>query len=134
MNISLGLRENRLAYEPGQSLQGAVLWECESQPELAEVRLLWFTRGKGTDDGEVVATQEFANPQPGDTRQFTFTLPEAPYSFNGRLISLTWAVEFVCQPGDHFQRVEIVVAPGGREVRLSEIPKETAKFPGNGKK
>ena len=121
MNIRLGLRENRTAFRPGEEVSGAVLWEATEKPDLAEVRLLWFTRGKGTEDGEVVAAEAFADPQPGDTHTFKFVLPEGPYSFNGRLISLTWAVEFVFKPGNHFERLEIVVGPDAREVRLSEI-------------
>ena len=118
MNMRLGLRDQRSTFSPGELLEGAVLWETPESPESAEVRLLWFTRGKGTEDGVVVATETFSNPQAGDTREFQFHLPEAPYSFNGKLIALTWAVELVIQPGDHFQRVTFTMAPGGKEVRL----------------
>jgi hypothetical protein len=122
MNMRLGLRDQRSTFTPGEELEGAVLWEGPAKPELAEVRLLWFTRGKGTEDGAVVATESFANPQAGDTRQFRFRLPDAPYSFNGKLIALTWAVELVIEPGDHFQRVTFIMGPGGNEVRLPLDP------------
>lgn len=95
-----------------------MLWESDGAPETAEVRLLWFTRGKGTEDGAVVATEIFSNPLAGDTRQFRFQLPEAPYSYNGKLIAITWAVELVIQPGNHFQRVTFIMGPDGEEVRL----------------
>ena len=118
MNMQLGLRDQRSTYAPGDELGGAVLWEGADKLKSAEVRLLWFTRGKGTEDAEVVATEAFADPLPGDTRQFQFRLPDSPYSFNGKLISLTWAVEVVIQPGNHFQRVTFTMGPGGREVEL----------------
>jgi hypothetical protein len=118
MNMRLGLRDQRSHFRPGEELEGAVLWEGPTKPETAEVRLLWFTRGKGTEDGDVVATETFADPQPGDTRQFRFRLPDAPYSFNGKLIALTWAVELVIEPGEHFERVTFIMGPGGEEVRL----------------
>jgi hypothetical protein len=118
MNIRLGLRDHRANFEPGEELEGAVLWEGTEKPESAEVRLLWFTRGKGTEDVSVVASETFSNPQIGDTRQFRFRLPEAPYSFNGKLIALTWAVEVVIEPGGHYSRVTFMMAPGGKEVRL----------------
>jgi hypothetical protein len=123
MNIRFGIRENRTHFHPGDEVGGAVLWEGTEKPKLAEVRLLWFTRGKGTEDVSVVATESFSDPQPGDTRTFQFKLPDAPYSFNGKLISLTWAVEFVLEPGDHVRRTEIVVNPGREQIRLSEIVK-----------
>jgi hypothetical protein len=130
MNMRLGLRDNRATFNPGEMLDGAVLWESPEKPTLAEVRLLWFTRGKGTEDGEVVETVTFDNPQVGDTRQFTIRLPNAPYSFNGKLIALTWAVELFIEPGDHFQRVTFTMGPGGEEVRLPMgAPDETKSLP-----
>jgi hypothetical protein len=130
MNMRLGLRDNRSTFQPGEMLDGAVLWEGTEKPTLAEVRLLWFTRGKGTEDGDVVETVKFDNPQPGDTRQFTIRLPAAPYSFNGKLIALTWAVELFIEPGDHFQRVTFTMGPGGNEVRLpSHEPGEMKSLP-----
>ena len=130
MNMRLGLRDNRATFNPGEMLDGAVLWEGPEKPTLAEVRLLWFTRGKGTEDGEVVETVTFDNPQAGDTRQFTIRLPNAPYSFNGKLIALSWAVELVIEPGDHFQRVTFTMGPGGEEVRLPMgMPSETKSLP-----
>jgi hypothetical protein len=126
MNIRFGIRENQTHFRPGEEVNGAVLWEGTEQPKLAEVRLLWFTRGKGTEDVSIVATESFSDPQPGDTRTFRFVLPDAPYSFNGKLISLTWAVEFVLKPGNHAERIEIVVSPLGEEIRLSEIVKPGA--------
>lgn len=118
MNIRLGLRDQRSQFRPGEMLEGAVLWEGAEKPNVAEVRLLWFTRGKGTEDGAVVATETFSDPQAGDTRQFSFRLPEAPYSFNGKLIALTWAVEVFINPGKHFSRVTFTMGPGGHEVKL----------------
>lgn len=116
--LQLGLRENRTAFAPGEELAGAALWELESAPTLAEVRLVWSTKGKGTEDAAVVATIRFEAPQAGDTRPFSLRLPASPYSFSGKLISLLWAVELVLQPGDRHERIEIVVAPGGTEVLL----------------
>ena len=54
--IRLGLRENKTAFRPGETIAGAVLWEFAKPPASAEVRLVWFTRGKGTEDGGIAAT------------------------------------------------------------------------------
>ena len=123
--IRLGLRENRTAFRPGEIIEGAVLWEFEKAPSIAEVRLIWFTRGKGTEDGETAATVKFENPTVGDTRQFSFTAPNGPYTFSGTLIALIWAVEFVSKPGKDFERIEIVIAPESREILLPKIPQPT---------
>lgn len=125
--IRLGLRENRTAFRPGETIGGAVLWELPKAPEIAEVRLIWFTRGKGTEDGAVVDTVRFDAPPAADTRQFSFQAPPAPYSFSGRLIALIWAIEFVAKPGDAFERTEIIIAPGAKEIALSSIPQPAAQ-------
>lgn len=124
-DLSLGLRENRTSFEPGELLQGAARWELKAAPKLAEIRLVWFTRGKGTEDIEPMDTVAFDVPLAGDVRDFQITLPRAPYSFSGRLISLIWAVELVLEPGSLFTRIEITLAPGGAEVVLPQLPGKT---------
>jgi hypothetical protein len=123
-SVRLGIRDNQTAFRPGDVIEGAALWELDAAPELAELRLVWSTRGKGTEDSEVVTTESFAEPKAGDTRTFRLQLPDAPYSFNGQLISLIWAVELVVKPGDHFDRIEIIVAPDGREIVLPGLAKK----------
>jgi len=119
--IRLGLRENKTAFRPGETIAGAVLWEFEKAPATAEVRLIWFTRGKGTEDGDTVQTVVLDAPPAADTREFSFQAPNGPYSFSGTLIAVLWAVEFVAKPGSEFQRIEIVIAPDAREIRLPRI-------------
>lgn len=116
--LRIGLREDRTRFSPGDHLEGAAGWQLDQPPQSVEVRLLWFTRGKGTEDAEVVDTVRFDQPQAADARPFTFQLPVAPYSFSGKLISLIWVVELVALPGKQAARVEFVLAPEGREVTL----------------
>lgn len=124
--IRLGLRENQTAFRPGETIAGAVLWEFEKVPAGAEVRLVWFTRGKGTEDGGIAATVAFAGPPAADTREFSFDAPNGPYSFSGTLIAVLWAVEFVVMPGGEFQRIEIVIAPDAQEIHLPRIEQPKA--------
>jgi hypothetical protein len=119
--LRLGLQGDRTAYEPGDELTGAALWELDAPPASAELRLVWSTRGKGTEEAAVVETVTFDAPQAGDTRPFKIRLPAGPYTFSGKLISLIWALELVIEPGSRSERVEIVVAPGGREIILPRI-------------
>ena len=124
--IRLGLRENQTAFRPGETIAGAVLWEFERPPASAEVRLVWFTRGKGTEDGGIAATVPFAEPPAADTREFSFEAPNGPYSFSGTLIAVLWAVEFVVTPRKEFERIEIVIAPDAREIQLPRIEQPKA--------
>ena len=51
---------------------------------------------------------------------FTFVLPEAPYSFQGKLIRLVWALE--ADYGEPYDclREEITISPDGGEVRIGQ--------------
>ena len=109
----------RDAFAPGDAIAGTVSWRLDAPADSVEVRLFWYTRGKGTTDVQVVKAQHFAAPGAVARKAFRFVLPAEPYSFSGKLISLIWALEAVVQPGQRSQRRELVVAPGGREVLLS---------------
>lgn len=116
--IEIGFRDNQTAFRPGEEISGAAHWEIGKVPKNAEVRLCWFTRGKGTEDAEVVESISFEAPQAGDVRTFKFRAPTLPYSFSGKLITLTWCVELVINPGKRFCRKEITIGPEAREVVL----------------
>jgi hypothetical protein len=63
-----------------------------------------------------------------ETRSFRFRLPEAPYSFSGKLISLVWALELVLEPSKEVTRREIIVAPGGQEVHLDSVASQCGEI------
>jgi hypothetical protein len=117
--LRIDLAGGRTAYKPGEPLSGRVAWRVGDQPESAELRLFWYTSGKGTQDVGVVNTMTFASPRTDDHRDFTIPLPREPYSFSGKLISLTWAIELIVEPGGHVDRQEIVLSASGEEVVLS---------------
>lgn len=116
--IELQTDDGRTGFLPGETVTGTVGWRLEGPADGVEVRLFWYTRGKGTTDVQVVKAQHFPSAGTGGRRPFRFVLPEEPYSFSGKLVSLVWALEAVVQPGDRSQRLELVVGPGRREVVL----------------
>ena len=117
-DVSLTVAEDRRGFAPLEVIRGTASWCLEAAPDSAEVRLFYFTRGKGSRDVRVVSTASLANPLARDDRSFTFLAPEQPHSFSGRLITLVWALELVVEPGPRSCRVELVVAPAAREIRL----------------
>ena len=127
--MTLELREGKISYKPGETAQGTARWELELPPSRVEVRLFWFTRGKGTQDVEIVRTAAWENPSSAEARDFEFQLPEAPYSFSGKLISVLWALEAVTVPPGEVARVEITVSPTGAEVVLPVLPEDQPKPP-----
>jgi len=116
--LEIALSARRTDFAPREAVEGTVSWSFDAPPAKVELRLLWYTEGKGERDVEVVETVPFDGPAASERRPFSLRLPPGPYSFSGKLISLLWALEAVAEPGDRSTRTEIVVAPGGREVRL----------------
>lgn len=118
----LGLRGGRRSFRPGESIDGVAAWSLESAPRSAEVRLFWFTEGKGTTDVGVIRTETFSAMQPQDARPFRFDLPQGPLSFDGRLVSVKWAIEFVADSGrETVLHWDLVVSPTGRPLTLQAV-------------
>lgn len=117
MQIEIEGRDRR--FEPGGEIAGHVAWVLETPPEEVELRLFWYTEGKGTQDVEVVETEALGPLQEGK-RSFRFRLPSGPHSFSGRLLSIRWALELVAEPSGEIHREVLVMGPGGREVEVHE--------------
>ena len=119
--LKIGTFENKTRFRPGDEVAGKVLWIFEREPPRAvEVRLFWYTQGKGTQDVEIVDTVRFETVPQRDQREFRFVLPAQPYSFSGKLISLVWAIEVVAIPSNEAERLGITVSPTGDEVSLQK--------------
>ncbi|MBX3415607.1 MAG: hypothetical protein KF708_23180 [Pirellulales bacterium] len=116
---SLRVTDGRKAFEPGETIQLVAEWACSPAPERAEVRLLWYTRGKGDTDRSLVDTITLDAPQANDRRTVKLHLPEAPYSFSGTLISLIWAVRLELFGAAKSKQIDIVVSPLSCEVVLN---------------
>lgn len=108
---------DRPFYKPGEEIRGRVSWTVETAPRSAQLRLFWFTKGKGDRDAETVETASFDLPQSSDSREFRFLAPEYPPGFSGQLISLIWGLELVLEPGGS-TLTELVIGPEGRELQI----------------
>lgn len=117
MIAELTLHLDSDAIEPGEQITGRVLWSAKV--ESLEVVLRWETAGTGDKDTAIVARAPIDLPpdQVCETR-FALTAPEQPFSFAGTLISLTYYVRVEDSAGGVIE-AEIVIAPGGKEVRLA---------------
>jgi len=118
--LRIDLSGGERGYKSGDVISGRVTWQVDEAPESAEVRLFWYTSGKGTQDVQTVGSVILQTPQMNDDRTFSFTLPRQPYSFSGKLISLVWALELIVEPGS-VERKEFVMSATGVEVVLGEI-------------
>lgn len=116
--LGVFIAENRTRFLPGETLRVSALWALPEKPESVEVRLFWYTQGKGTQDVGVVKTERIDAPDAAGERAVTFQLPQQPWSFSGKLVSLLWAVELVVEPGGRVARGEFTLSPDGAEILL----------------
>lgn len=110
--------DHKTNYGPGDWIEGKATWQLDKSADWLEIRLLWFTQGKGDSDVSVEETMRVEAPSLNESRSFRFQLPPAPYSFSGKLISLIWAIEVVAQGDNEAARYEFILAPDGREIEL----------------
>jgi len=103
---------------PGETVEGRLEWSLENPPERLEVRLLWFTEGRGTRDIGVVGRQSFENQPETGSLSFSIRAPDGPYSFEGRLITLRWIMEAAVDPGDMVTQEHLLLGPGNTAIDL----------------
>ena len=116
--FKLGTRDNRTNFRPGDEITGAAGWQLDQPATAIEVRLFWYTKGKGTEDARVLDSVRFASPPLEGAQPFRFIAPGEPYSFSGKLVSLLWALELVAEPGNQATRLDLTISPTGTEILL----------------
>jgi hypothetical protein len=117
--MTIEIDGGRHTFSPGETLTGHINWWLEDDPQSAELRVFWYTAGKGTQNVGVSQTIAFERPQRSERRDIRLTLPTAPYSCSGSLVSIVWAMELIIEPGGRTERVDLTIAPGGNEVILA---------------
>jgi hypothetical protein len=106
-------------FKPGELIEGRASWYLDEEVDAVEVRLFWYTTGKGTQDVGIVRVLRTDSPDPSGHRDFSIRVPEEPYSFSGKLITLAWAVELVVLPGGETERLDLQIGPQPVEVDIS---------------
>lgn len=120
MPLSVELTGGRSSYRPGETVHGTFAWALPKPPNRMELRLFWYTQGKGTQDVTIVQTQQ-ANPaMAAGSQPFEFHLPEGPYTVYGKLISVLWAIELVVDSASDAGRADLVVSPWDEPVTLGD--------------
>ena len=105
---------------PFETVSGRVEWRLDEVPKDLELRLCWFTRGRGTEESETVEALALGDTSSG-ARGFSFVLPGAPWSVDGPLISIAWALEVVAKKQGGLALEELVVSPDRKERKLGEV-------------
>ncbi|MEO1858246.1 MAG: hypothetical protein ABGY95_12895 [Rubritalea sp.] len=120
-SISIQLDQESSEFLPGATISGKVIWTAAAATKKVELRLFWFTEGRGTQDIELAEERSW-DAQGQAEQAFELTLPLEPYSFSGTLISLQWALEAVTLPKENATAKEIfTLSPNGKELILSTV-------------
>jgi hypothetical protein len=119
MVLTLQTTDGGSWFKPGELVEGTTSWQIDEEVEAIEVRLFWYTSGKGTRDVEVVRSLRTEAPEASGHREFSIRVPDGPYSFSGKLITLAWAIEIVALPDGGTERLDLTIGPQPVEVDLS---------------
>lgn len=116
-----------MRYEPGSAISGVVLIvpNEDVKARKAAVRLRWRTEGRGDMDSESVGETEIwqGNLEKGRPvqGQFSFQLPQQPWSYSGHYINIVWEIFVyvdVSLASDPKFAVPFVMRPGGNNSEL----------------
>jgi len=111
-------------FAPGDTLVFTLSIDASGTSGPLTAQLGWFTEGRGTRDAGIVWSERIPDMATGAERGFEIRLPEAPWSFSGKLVSVAWRLEVIDEKGRPLVAVPLVVAPAGEAVSLPQLPKE----------
>jgi hypothetical protein len=116
--LNIEIAGNITSFHPRDEITGQIAWSLEQRPRVMELRLFWYSQGRGLVSSKIVETMRLESPPQNDRRVFRFKLPDSPYSFAGKLLELNWALELYVEPTGQVQRAEFHLSPTGSPVKL----------------
>jgi hypothetical protein len=125
---------------PGEEVVVEVTWDPQSSFRGFDLRLVWETDGKGTDDRETVLRETWESELRGEMKKSVrWILPRGPLSCDGSLLRIRWFVDCYINPAGIRARRDVVLSSTGAPVVLpkgkddGEIEKLLNKFIGSRK-
>ena len=100
MTIQINIKDDNIIFLPGDEIQGEVRWELPQAPSRIVVNVYWFTCGSVSN---IEQGLELTSAETAGTLPFTFKLPATPYSYSGKLFSISWEIEaYSVSPGERY--------------------------------
>lgn len=125
--LTLSFQQNLTRYFPGETLRGTVTWQLEKEEKRLILQVLWRTDGESVSNRSVVDRLVWDLPGHVGEKEFAFTLPAAPHSFQGQLIRLQWLAEVVAAKNHAVAQAEFTLSPTGEPLKIPEIGSESPK-------
>jgi hypothetical protein len=118
INITLDGTTN---YRPGETISGELAWDLPINVSQLALRLVWNTSGRAPEFVQIASEQLLGAQGKSGRRRFELPAPETPYSCDGRLVSVQWAVEAVVNDGAESARQPFVCSPTGQVLTLTSV-------------
>lgn len=121
--LSADGRENKEGiFLPGEDVVVEVSWVPQTSFRGFDLRLVWETDGKGTDDRETVLRETWESELRGEMkRSFHWILPRGPLSCDGSLLRIRWFVDCYINPAGIRARKDLVLSSTGAPVVLPKM-------------
>lgn len=116
--LNIHLNSEVSTFAPGQTLEGTISWKLDEEPQKLTLALHWYTQSRADKQSGMVDSIDFERPGRNGTKEFSFDIPQGPYSFQGRLLSLHWVLELAPSPGIDLVRQPITVSPSDQPIHL----------------
>lgn len=117
--LNIQLNSDRNTFVPGQTAEGVISWQLDEKPQRLTLGLHWYTRSMADKRSGMADSIEFKRPGLKGSKAFSLEIPQGPYSFKGRLLSLNWVLELSPSPGIGLASQAITISPTGQEIHLS---------------
>ena len=107
---------DRASSRPGEKITVRASWPALAGRRWMELRLSWRTKGKGDEDVSFARRVRLQDPEHAGESEEEIELPDGPYSYSGKLISVVWRLEL---EGSERELVvhDLVLSPTGEEIR-----------------
>lgn len=127
--ILLHLKNDKNSYSPGEILRGGIEWDfIDDVPEIC-IQVFWYTKGRGEQEAETVKSETINRPLKSGKQDFSLKLPHAPYSYKGQITGLGWAVKASAMKDKVNAIQEIIIAPAGIPIKLTQVPGAVSNLP-----
>ena len=86
-----------------------VRWDLSEAPDTIEAHLIWRTEGKGDTDSERLSCGQLDALRPQGCETLTVFVPEGPFTYHGKLLSILWTLELTA--GDFTATKAVRIGP-----------------------
>jgi hypothetical protein len=109
----------RDSYKPGEVIDGTVRWKFQEPPGDIDVSLMLEVSNKVQTDPIYPAGFRWSNLPEEGVLNFSFKLPEGPYTYEGKGFQVHWYVEAKCPEFDWTDEAGFTLSPTGKAINLS---------------